>query len=152
MGVFVVGNRSMGLYSATSIGVEAMIGAGIFSIFGTSVQISGRAVYISFIIARMVALLNDYSYAKISVKYQSAGGLVEFILKGFGDGIFSGGFNLLLWINYVFSLALYSRGFSSCAVTFLPAGSAQIWDGSFQSRLSLFLLLSTLLARKLWEI
>ncbi len=34
----------MGLYAAASIGVGSMIGAGIFSIFRTAVQISGNAV------------------------------------------------------------------------------------------------------------
>ncbi len=75
-------NKLMGLYAATSIGIGAMIGAGIFSIFGTAVQISGNAVYISFIIAGIVALLNAYSYAKLAVRYHSAGGPVEFLLKG----------------------------------------------------------------------
>jgi amino acid transporter len=55
----------MGLFAATSIGVGAMIGAGIFSIFGTAVKISGNAIYISFIIAGIVALLNAYSYASL---------------------------------------------------------------------------------------
>ena len=123
--------RSLGLYAATSIGVGGMIGAGIFSIFGTAVKISGNAVYVSFIIAGIVALLNAYSYAKLGVRYQSAGGPVEFLLKGFGDGILSGGLNLLLWISYIFALALYSKGFSSYAVTFLPPGSAQVWENIF---------------------
>lgn len=82
--------KSMGLYAATSIGVGAMVGAGIFSIFGTAVQITGNAVYISFIIAGMIALLNTYSYAKLGIQYPSAGGPVEFLLKGLGDGVLSG--------------------------------------------------------------
>ena len=127
----------MGLYAATSIGVGAMVGAGIFSIFGTAVKISGNAVYVSFFIAGVVALLNAYSYAKLAVRYQSAGGLVEFLLKGFGDGILSGGFNLLLWVSYVFALALYSKGFSSYAVTFLPPGSAQVWEKVFATAIIL---------------
>ena len=127
----------MGLYAATSIGVGGMIGAGIFSIFGTAVKISGNAVYISFIIAGVVAFLNAYSYAKLGVRYQSAGGPVEFILKGFGDGVLSGGLNLLLWISYIFALALYSKGFSFYAVTFLPPGSAQVWDKIFANAIIL---------------
>ena len=68
----------MGLYAATSIGVGAMIGAGIFSIFGVAVNISGNAVYVSFIIAGAVAFLNGYSYAKLAVRYRSAGDLLSF--------------------------------------------------------------------------
>jgi amino acid transporter len=127
----------MGLYAVTSIGVGAMIGAGIFSIFGTAVKISGNAVYVSFIIAGVVALLNAYSYAKLAVRYQSAGGLVEFLLKRFGDGVLSGGLNLLLWVSYVFALSLYSKGFSSYAVTFLPPSSAHVWEKVFATAIIL---------------
>lgn len=131
------GTKSLGIYAATSIGIGGMIGAGIFSIFGTAVKISGNAVYIPFIIAGVVALLNGYSYAKLGVRYQSAGGPVEFLLKGFGDGILSGGLNLLLWISYIFALALYSKGFSSYAVTFLPPDSALVWEKIFATAIIL---------------
>lgn len=131
------GTKSLGLYAATSIGIGGMIGAGIFSIFGTAVKISGNAVYIPFIIAGVVALLNGYSYAKLGVRYQSAGGPVEFLLKGFGYGILSGGLNLLLWISYIFALALYSKGFSSYAVTFLPPDSALVWEKIFATAIIL---------------
>lgn len=129
--------KSMGLYSATSIGVGAMVGAGIFSIFGTAVQISGNAVYVSFIIAGLIALLNTYSYAKMGVRYPSAGGPVEFLLKGLGDGILSGGLNLLLWMGYIFGLSLYAKGFSYYAVTFLPTGSAHVWANVFATAIIL---------------
>ena len=131
------GTKSMGLWAATSIGVGAMVGAGIFSIFGTAARISGNAVYISFIIAGVVALLSTYSYAKMGVRYPSAGGPVEFLLKGFGDGILSGGLNLLLWVGYVFGLALYAKGFSYYAVTFLPAGSTPVWGNVFATAIIL---------------
>lgn len=131
------GTKSMGLWAAASIGVGAMVGAGIFSIFGTAVQISGNAVYVSFLIAGLIALLSTYSYAKLGVRYFSAGGPVEFLVKGFGDGILSGGLNLLLWVGYVFALALYAKGFSYYAVTFLPAGSAPVWDNIFATAIIL---------------
>jgi amino acid transporter len=124
-------SKSMGLWSATSIGFGAMVGAGIFSIFGTATQISGNAVYISFIIAGAIALLSTYSYAKLGVRYPSAGGPVEFLIQGFGDGILSGGLNLLLWTGYIFGLALYAKGFALYAMTFVPAGAAAIWSNVF---------------------
>lgn len=123
--------KSMGLWSATSIGVGAMVGAGIFSIFGTATQISGNAVYISFIIAGFIALLNTYSYAKLGVRYPSAGGPVEFLVRGFGDTTLSGGLNILLWTGYIFGLALYAKGFALYAMTFIPADSATIWSNIF---------------------
>ncbi len=131
------GNKSIGLYAATSIGIGAMIGAGIFSIFGTAVQVSGNAVYVSFSIAGLITLLNTYSYAKMGARYPSAGGPVEFLLKGLGDGVLTGGLNLLLWVSYIFALSLYAKGFSYYAVTFLPPGSAQIWTNIFATTIIL---------------
>lgn len=58
-------------------------------------------LYISFIIAGMLALLSIYSYAKLGARYPYAGGPAEFLIRGFGDGILSGGLNILPWIGYI---------------------------------------------------
>ncbi len=123
--------KPIGLLSAISIGIGGMIGAGIFSILGVAARISGNAMHLSFIIAGAVALLCTYSYAKLGAKYPSAGGPVEFLIKGFGDGILSGGFNILLWIGYVFVLALYAKAFAGYAATFLTANAASFWSNIF---------------------
>lgn len=117
------GRKAIGLFSAISIGIGAMIGAGIFSILGIATAISGHAMYLSFILAGLIALLSTYSYAKLGARYPSAGGPVEFLTKGLGDNVISGGFNILLWIGYIFALALYARAFAGYAITFLPADS-----------------------------
>jgi len=108
----------MGLAEAISIGVGGMIGAGIFSILGIAGQTAGTGVWISFIIAGVVALLCTYSFARLSVAYPSAGGPVEFLVQGFGGGTLSGGLNLLLWVGYIMGLALYARAFGGYASTF----------------------------------
>jgi len=123
--------KSIGLWSAVSIGIGGMIGAGIFSILGLSAQIAGHAMYLSFIIAGLIALLCTYSYAKLGSTYPSAGGPVEFLVKGFGDNILSGGFNILLWIGYVFALALYAKAFGGYAMTFLPPDAPSLWLNIF---------------------
>ncbi len=112
--------KPIGLIAAISIGVGGMIGAGIFSILGVGTQIAGNAVYLSFILAGVVALFCGYSYVKLGSKFPSAGGPVEFLIRGFGSGTVSGGFNIMLWIGYIFALALYARAFASYAVTFFP--------------------------------
>jgi amino acid transporter len=112
--------KPIGLVAAISIGIGGMIGAGIFSILGVGAQIAGNAVYVSFMAAGAVALFCAYSYAKLGSAFPSAGGPVEFLIRGFGSGIISGGFNILLWVGYIFALALYARAFASYAVTFFP--------------------------------
>lgn len=112
----------IGLPAAISMGVGSMIGAGIFSIIGIAAAIAGSALPLSFAIAGVVALLCAYSYARLGVRYPSSGGSVEYLLQGFGDGRLIGGITILLWIGYVFALALYARAFGSYA-------AALIWGG-----------------------
>ncbi len=123
--------KGIGLWAAISIGVGGMVGAGIFSILGAASAIAGNALYVSFFIAGLVALFNAYSYAKLGVKYPTAGGPVEFLIRGFGNSVLSGGLNILLWVGYVFALALYARAFGGYAMTFMPAGSSPVWIGVF---------------------
>lgn len=123
--------KPIGLLSAISIGIGGMIGAGIFSILGVAARISGNAMYISFILAGVIALFCTYSYSKLGAKYPSAGGPVEFLIKGFGDGILSGGFNILLWIGYVFVLALYAKAFAGYAATFFMANASSFLTNIF---------------------
>lgn len=118
--------KPISLLAAVSVGVGGMIGAGIFSILGVGAQIAGNAVYLSFIVAGAIALFCAYSYAKLGATFPSAGGPVEFLVRGFGSGIISGGFNILLWVGYIFALALYARAFGSYAVTFFPNLSTNI--------------------------
>src|SRR5918912_725270 len=80
----------LGLFAAVSIGVGGMIGAGIFSILGVVVGVSGTALPVSFVIGGVVALLSAYSYVKLGVRYPSVGGASQFLVEEFGDGVFSG--------------------------------------------------------------
>ena len=120
-------SRRIGLWAAVSIGVGGMIGAGIFSVLGIAAEEVGNAVPLSFVIAGLVALLSAYSYAKLGVTYPSAGGPVEFLVQGFGGGVLSGGLNILLWIGYLFALALYAKAFGGYFYTFLPEGAPAAW-------------------------
>lgn len=109
---------NISLVAAICIGIGGMVGAGIFSILGVVAEASGNAIWISFLIGGLVALLSSYSYAKLGARYPSAGGAVEFLVQGYGDGIISGGINIFLWLGYVIALALYANAFAGYAMTF----------------------------------
>ena len=61
-----------------------MVGAGIFSLLGAAGDVAGAAVWISFLLAGMIAALQGYSFAKLGAKFPSAGGMLEYINRGFG--------------------------------------------------------------------
>lgn len=109
----------IGLVAAVSIGIGGMVGAGIFSILGVVAQAAGNMMWLAFMIGGVVALLATYSYAKLGAVFPSAGGAVHFLVKGYGDGVLSGGLNLFMWAGYIISLALYATAFGSYAATFI---------------------------------
>src|SRR6266853_2096672 len=113
------GSGRIGLVAAVSIGIGGMGGAGIFSILGVVAQAAGNAMWLSFAIGGVVALLSTYSYAKLGATFPSAGGAVHFLVKGFGDGVLAGGLNLFMWAGYIISLALYATAFGGYAATFV---------------------------------
>jgi len=111
--------NQIGMAAAVSIGIGGMVGAGIFSILGTVAQVAGNAMWLSFAVGGVVALLSTYSYAKLGTAFPSAGGAVHFLVKSFGDGVLAGGMNLFMWAGYIISLALYATAFGHYAATFI---------------------------------
>jgi len=110
--------RTIGLLGAISIGIGGMVGGGIFAVLGEAVSLAHGATAVAFGIAGLVAILTAYSYAKLSVTYQSEGGTVTFIDKAFGDNILSGSVNLMLWLSYLVTISLYATAFASYGETF----------------------------------
>lgn len=121
--------RSIGLIGAISIGIGGMVGGGIFAVLGEAVSLAHGATAVAFAIAGLVAILTAYSYAKLSVRYQSEGGTVTFIDKAFGDNILSGSVNLMLWLSYLVTISLYATAFASYAETFFSHKSIWLHHG-----------------------
>ena len=89
--------RHLTVRQAAFIGVGAMVGAGIFALLGAAGQVAGAAVWLSFLIAGAIAILQGYSFAKLGARYPSAGGLLEYVAEGFGGGHFTG---ITAWLTY----------------------------------------------------
>lgn len=123
-------SSQISLVAAISIGIGGMIGAGIFSILGVVAEASGGAMWISFLIGGIIALFSTYSYAKLGAVFPSTGGAVEFLYRGWGPGVISGGMNLFMWIGYIIAIALYASGFSAYFITFFTASPSPIFSKS----------------------
>ena len=107
--------KKIGFWEAYAIGVGGMIGGGIFAVLGLTILLAKGAAPLAFLFAGLIALLTAYSYAKLSVKYPSEGGTVEFLVQGLGNNLFSAYLNTLLLASYIIMLALYSYAFGSYA-------------------------------------
>lgn len=119
---------------AAFIGVGAMVGAGIFSLLGAAGEVAGAAVWLSFVIAGCIALLQGYSFAKFGARYPSAGGLLEYVAAGFGLGLVTG---VTAWLTYSANLlvtAMVAVSFGSYASTMFTDDSA-VWVKIFAALL-----------------
>jgi len=120
-------SEKIGYWAVAAIGVGGMVGGGIFAVLGLAVVLSGGGAPLAFAIAGIVAAITSYSYAKLSVRFPSEGGTVEFLNQAFGTGWVTGSFNVLLWVSYLVMLALYSSACGSYGATFFPAESQTFW-------------------------
>ena len=114
--------RTLSVRQAAFIGVGAMVGAGIFALLGAAGEVAGSAVWISFLLAGGVAALQGYSFAKFGARYPSAGGLLEYVVRGFGNGHFTG---VVAWML----LAVNAIITAMVAVSFGSYASAAVADG-----------------------
>ena len=126
------GKDSIGLREAVAIGIGGMVGGGIFSVLGISVQISGTGAYFSFVLGGIISFFTGYSYAKLAVKFPFRGGTVEYLNRAFGTGLLSGTLNMLLWVGYIVTLSLYAFSFGSYAASLMP-GAFGLWRHLFSS-------------------
>jgi amino acid transporter len=115
--------RTFTIRQAAFIGVGAMVGAGIFSLLGAAGEVAGAAVWLSFAIAGVIAGLQGYSFAKFGSRYPSAGGLLEYVARGFGVGHLS---TITAWLVYMTNAivtAMVAVSFGSYASAMFPGES-----------------------------
>jgi len=146
--------KPIGFWSAVSLGVGSMVGAGIFALLGEAGSLAGSAAYISFIIGGVIALFSGYSLGKLGVRYPAAGGIVEYLAQAYGIGLFTGAMSIMLYISALVSLSLIAKAFGSYAFTFLPSDSAPYWRQVFTAGIVILFVLVNLKGSKdvaLWE-
>lgn len=147
--------KPIGLWSAVAMGIGAMVGAGIFALLGEASDISGSAVYISFIIGGVIALFSGYSLGKLGARYPSSGGIIEYLTQAFGSGTFTGSMGIMMYFAAVVSISLITKAFGNYAITFLPSNVDQnLWRHLFSVGIVVLFVLINLRGAKdvaIWE-
>ena len=147
--------KPIGIWSAVSMGIGAMVGAGIFALLGEASGISGSAVYISFIAGGVIALFSGYSLGKLGARYPSSGGIIEYLTQAYGAGVFTGSMGVMMYFSAVVSISLVSKAFGNYAITFLPTDDARhLWRHVFSVGIVILFVLINLRGAKyvaIWE-
>jgi len=107
--------RSFGVFSATMLGLGAIIGAGIFVLTGIAAGEAGPALLLAFALNGAAALIIGACYAELASAMPRAGGSYYWIQKGIGPvtGFYAG------WICFyadTVAAALYAKAFGSFAI------------------------------------
>jgi len=117
--------REIGLFSATTIGIGAVIGAGIFVVTGISAGLAGPSVILSILIAGIIAYFTAASFSKLSAYIPKEGGAYAFAYELISPtaGFFAG----WMWIlSYTFAGAAVALGFANYLAQIVPVVSVKI--------------------------
>lgn len=121
-------SSAMTVRGAAFLGVGAMVGAGIFALLGEAGVVAGSAVWLSFLLGGGVATLLGYVVAKLGARYPSSGGIVTFLLKGFGNGRITGIVSWLLYFAALIVTAMVSVSFGNYATAlFFEDSTSDVW-------------------------
>ncbi len=112
---------------AIFLGIGAMVGAGIFALLGQAGAVAGTAVWISFLIAGIITLLQGYSFSKLGSRFPSRGGTIEFLTVGFGNGHLTGIFSWMIYASVVITSAMVSVSFGSYTAALIAGDDYSGW-------------------------
>jgi APA family basic amino acid/polyamine antiporter len=111
--------RTMGLLGATTLGIGALMGAGIYVLIGLAAGRAGPAVWISYLVCGLLSLLSVFLFAELSKRVPFAGGGYAFAYNALGGfwGFMTG---WLLALGSIFACAMYATGFAYYFSPLLP--------------------------------
>lgn len=126
-------SHPMGLISSASMGIGAMIGAGIFALLGQVASLAEGLTVWLFIAGAGVTLLSAYSYARLGQRFPSSGGVAEYLVQGYGAGYTAGSLTVMFYLSIVVGMGLVARAFGAYAAALLPSGAHPLWEHVFAS-------------------
>jgi APA family basic amino acid/polyamine antiporter len=117
--------RTLNLLDATSVGIGAIIGAGIFVVLGIAIGYAGPSIIISIIIAGIVASFTAFSFAELGSAIPKEGGAYQYAFELISP--FAGFLVGCLWLfAQIMAGAAISLGFASYFVAVFPAFSVKV--------------------------
>ncbi len=108
--------RTMGLFGATTIGVGALMGAGIYVLIGAAAGESGPSVILTYLITGILAYATTLMYAEMGrIIPRSGGGYTySYDILGSLGGFTSGWF---LALGSIFACGVYAVGFAEYTIS-----------------------------------
>jgi len=111
-------DRTVGLFGATTIGVGALMGAGVYVLIGMASGIAGPSVWLSYAICGLLAFITTLLFAELARLIPVSGGGYAYAYQSLGSvgGFVTGWF---LALGSIFACGLYAIGFAEYFTTIL---------------------------------
>ncbi|MGE5407762.1 MAG: APC family permease [Syntrophothermus sp.] len=100
----------LGLREASAMAIGGMIGGGIFSVLGVTIDLAGHLAFAAFLIGAAIAALTAHAYARLALRSGRSGGPFTYLR----DEGHPGPAAIVAWlliVGYVFALAVYAFTF-----------------------------------------
>ena len=118
--------RAMGLLGSTTLGVGALMGAGLYVLVGIAADAAGPGIWISYGICGVLTFFSVLMFADFSRRLPISGGGYAYAYSQLGSFWgFMVGWHLA--VGSIFACALYAYGFAQYAVSFLPSSFSAEW-------------------------
>ncbi|MFA5830806.1 MAG: amino acid permease [Candidatus Paceibacterota bacterium] len=110
--------RTLGPTSIIFIGIGSLLGGGIFSLLGPTINLVGPGLFLSMILGAFIAFLNLQMYVALGTTFPEAGGGYLWVRKGLGNfqGFFAG---WLSWFAHAAACGVYALSFGYYAIWLL---------------------------------
>ena len=112
--------RTLGLVQVVLYGVGLILGAGIYVVIGDAAAISGNVIWISFILAAVVATFTGLSYAELASMFPKCAAEYIYVKQAFGINFVALFVGCLTIFVAITSAATVAIGFSGYLSIFLP--------------------------------
>lgn len=124
--------RTIDLFGAMTIGLGALMGAGVYVLIGLATNVAGPSVWISYILCGVLAFFTTLLFAELARQVPISGGGYAYAYESLGSlGGFATGWFLAL--GSVFACGLYAIGFAEYFTSILgyrlPAVGVKIIAG-----------------------
>ncbi len=118
--------RTVGPMQLTLYALGSMLGSGIYGLIGQAAGQVGNAVWLSFLVALVAALLTALSYASLGSRHPRAGGAAYVTQRAFGIPVLSFAVGLALVCSGLTSIATQSKVFATNISALMGAGTLPV--------------------------
>lgn len=109
-------DRHIGLFGATTLGVGALMGAGVYVLIGVAAKVAGPSLILTYFTTGVLAFFTTLMYSELARIIPRSGGGYTYAYKMLGSlGGFTTGWFLAL--GSIFASALYAIGFADYVIS-----------------------------------